>query len=269
MDWEPAHADHSIDSVNILFTFAEPIDGDSFDDLIIPLRRAANAHRFTNRVEGQETAADIPLVPQPGQPVMINIGNVPMTRRVAFQRLADGVVASECSIGVSSFTMWTLRYRRWANFYAELEDLCRAIDGVWPLSQSVKSIRLQYIDRFVSIPGGASHFEVLAEHNPNFLVVPQRDPMAAFHVHNGWFDYDSSPGNRILTNVNIDAGDVRPPQFAGGCRNINFLTLMQFESLSSTLPDPLAQADILHQRLKHLFRQLISSEAAARVGLPE
>ncbi|UPK28371.1 TIGR04255 family protein [Bradyrhizobium sp. 195] len=267
MDWEPAHADHSIDNVSVLFTFTEPVDADSFDEIVIPLRKAATAHRFNNRVEGQE-ASEISLPATPGQPVMINIGAVPMTRRVAFQQAADNVVSSEFSMGVASFTMWTTRYRRWANFFSELSDLYTAIDGVWPLSKRVKSIRLQYVDRFLSAPGGASHLEVLAEQNPTFLTIPQADPTAAFHVHTGWFNYDARPGCRLLTNVNIDAGDVRA-QLGRERRNMSFLTLMQFESLDASLEDPLAQADQLHQRLKLLFRQLISRPAAARVGLSE
>src|ERR1700730_10454202 len=107
MDWEPAHADHSIDNVNVLFTFSEPIDSDSFDELVIPLRRAANTHNLSNRIETQEP--DFPRA-VPGIPFTINVGQVPMTRRVAFQRLADGMVASEFSLGIRSFTLWTVRY---------------------------------------------------------------------------------------------------------------------------------------------------------------
>ena len=268
MDWEPAHADHSIDSVNLLFTFANPVDSDSFDDLIIPLRKAASIHKLTNRIEAQD-APDIALPTTPGQSVMINFGTMPTTRRVAFQQVAENAIISEFSIGVGSCSMMTVRYRRWANFFSELGDLFQAVDSAWPISENVKSIKLQYVDRFISIPGGASHFEVLAESNPKFLVVPQSDPMAAFHVHTGWFDYDSEQKSRFLTNVNIDAGDVRQPQFAGAQRNMTFLTLMQSESLGPSLENPLAQADILHQRLKGLFRQLISKAAAARVGLSE
>jgi uncharacterized protein (TIGR04255 family) len=267
MDWEPAHADHSIDSVNVSFTFAEPIDTDAFDEVVIAVRRAATVHNFSKRIESQEPADQPSLPTVPGQPINLSINLGTMMRRVAFQRPAEDVVASEFSIGSKSLTMWTVRYRRWVNFFAELADLFSAVDSVWPLSARVKTIRLQYVDRFVSIPGGASHFEVIAREMPNFLVIPQRDPTAAFHVHNGWFDYDTLPGVRILTNINIDSGDVRNQP--NGQRFVTFLTLMQYESLYSFLQDPLDQTAALHRGLKNLFRQLISPEAAARVGLPE
>jgi uncharacterized protein (TIGR04255 family) len=270
MDWEPAHADHSIDSVNVLVTFTEPMDGDTFDEVIIPVRRAAATHNFSNRVETQEPAVELPIPSAPGQPMnfAINVGNVSFARRVAFQRQVEGAVISEFSIGSRSLAMWTAQYRRWAQFFGELRDFFRAVDSAWPVGQRVKSIRLQYVDRFLSVPGGASHFQVVAA-TPQFLLIPTDDPLAAFHVHCGWFDYSSKPGIRVLTNVNIDASDVRPPQVAGQQRSLTILTLAQYESLDSFLQSPVENAHELHLELKNLFRQTISSEAAARVGLSE
>jgi uncharacterized protein (TIGR04255 family) len=266
MNWEPAHADHSIDSVNVHVSFAEAMINDAFDEVIIPVRRAAAGHHLNHRVESQEPL-EVPRM-APGQAVFsVNLNAMPMSRRVAFQRVVDGVVAAEFNIGVRNFTMWTNRYQRWGQFFSQFQDIFAAIDGQWPLSSKVKSIRLQYVDRFLSAPGGANHFEVLAG-DPPFLRIPQTDPNAAFHVHTGWFDYDSEPGVRILTNVNIDGGDVRwsPGQEA---RQLTFLTLLQHEAMGTHLDDPVGRTDILHQRLKNLFRQLISDEAAARVGLSE
>jgi uncharacterized protein (TIGR04255 family) len=262
MNWEPAHADHSIDNVNVLVTFAEPVDVDAFDEVIIPARKAAIAHNLTRRIESQE-----PIEIGPGQALVLN-ATIPMSRRVAFQRVADGNVVSEFNIGTRTFAMWTTRYQRWVQFFSQFKEIFQAIDEAWPLSQRVKAIRLQYVDRFLSAPGGASHFEVLAEKPPS-LSIPLDDPNAAFHVHAGWFDYSSIPGVRVLTNVNIDATDIRLPNMADQRRSLTVLTLLQYESLGAGLDDPVNQTDILHQKLKNLFRQLISDQAAERVGLSE
>lgn len=269
MNWEPAHADHSIDSVNVLVTFAEAIDVDAFDDMIIPVRRAAAAHNLTKRLESQEPVEIPQMNLGPGQAVFsVNFNSAPaMSRRVVFQRVADGAVVAELSIGIRNFAMWTTRYQRWAEFFSQFKDIFAAIEDKLPLSQRVKSIRLQYVDRFLSSPGGADHFEVLAANSP-FLRIPLDDPIAAFHVHAGWFDYQSEPDVRVLTNVNIDAGDVR---WSAGqeARHLTLLTLLQHEAQGASLDDPVGRTDVLHQRLKKLFRQLISTEAAARVGLTE
>jgi hypothetical protein len=45
--------------------------------------------------------------------------------------------------------------------------------SVAPVNQRVKLIRLQYVDRFLSVPGGASHFQVVAA-TPPFLLIPVR-----------------------------------------------------------------------------------------------
>ncbi len=267
MDWEPAHADHSIDSVNIIVTFIEPLDSDTFDEVVIPVRRAAAAHNLSNRVESQEpTEIQIPAFP--GQNVSFNFGNISSTRRVAFQRLTETGPISEFSIGSRSLAMSTSQYRRWAQFSGEFRDIFGAVDGAWSLNERVKSIRLQYIDRFLSAPGGASHFQVLAE-RPPCVVIPGDDPMSAFHVHAGWFDYNFEPGVRVLTNVNIDTNDVRLPTATAQQRYLTILTLAQHESLDSFLQAPVERVDALHLQLKNLFRQLISAEVAARVGLPE
>ncbi|NEW95393.1 TIGR04255 family protein [Rhodopseudomonas sp. BR0G17] len=261
MNWEPAHADHSIDNVQVLFSFSEPIDPDSFDEVIIPLRQATSKHNLTNRIEAQEPTP--PAIPEKG--IAIKIGG-PTTRRVIFRRMAENDVVSEFSLGVRSLKLMTSRYQRWAPFFTVLSDVCHAIDQAWSISSNVKSIRVQYIDRFVSQPGGADHFEVLSKACPS-IALPTTDAMAAFHVHTGWFDYDSLPKGRILTNINIDANDIRFSTQPAVRRELLILTLRQIESATNALNDPLNLTDHLHKELKTLFRQLISDEAATRIGL--
>jgi uncharacterized protein (TIGR04255 family) len=265
MNWEPAHADHSIDNVNVQVNFAEAMDSDAFDEVIIPVRRAAATHSLNHRIESQEPIE----VPLGGAPAMfsVSLNAFPASRRVAFQRVVDGTVVAEFNIGARNFTMWTTRYQRWAQFFTQFRQIFAAIDDSWALASRVKSIRLQYIDRFMSAPGGSDHSEVLAANSP-FVRVPQDDPYAAFHVHAGWFDYNSEPGVRILTNINVDAGDVRWSPL-NQPRMLTFLTLLQHEAMGTNLDDPVGRTDILHQRLKNLFRELISADAATRVGLSE
>jgi uncharacterized protein (TIGR04255 family) len=273
MNWEPAHADHSIDNVNVLLTLVESIDPDTFDEIILPVRKVASLHHHTNRVEVQEPI-DLVLPPQ-GQPVAggnlsfaVNLGpGAGVSRRVGFQRLAEGAIAAEFSIGAKTLSIVTNRYRRWSDLFEMTTELLDAIEKVWPIKTKIKAIRLQYVDRFVSAVGGGDHFEIIRRDTP-FLVGSVEDRHAAFHVHSGWFDHKTEPGIRALTNVNIDATDLSSiPSAAAQQRYLSILTLGQYESMDSVLDDPVGRLNQLHLRLKNLFDSIISSEVADRVGL--
>ncbi len=274
MNWEPAHADHSIDNVNVLLTFVESIDPDTFDEIILPIRKVASLHHHTNRVEVQEA---IDLVLPQGQPVAggnlnfaVNFGpGVGVSRRVGFQRLAEGAIAAEFSIGAKTLSIVTNRYRRWSDLFEMTNELLEAIEKAWPIKAKIKAIRLQYVDRFVSAVGGGDHFEIIRRNTP-FLVGSVEDPYAAFHVHSGWFDHKTEPGIRGLTNVNIDTTDLTAiPSSAEQRRYLSILTLGQYESLDSVLDDPVDRLNKLHLRLKNLFGSIISLEVAGRVGLTQ
>jgi hypothetical protein len=89
MNWEPAHADHSIDNVNVLVTFVESIDPDTFDEIVLPVRKVASLHHLTNRVEVQEP---MDLVLPQGQPVVSARqcpGNGPLRQNRAAGRIAQ------------------------------------------------------------------------------------------------------------------------------------------------------------------------------------
>jgi uncharacterized protein (TIGR04255 family) len=274
MNWEPAHADHSIDNVNVLVTFVESIDPDTFDEIVLPVRKEALVHHLTNRVEVQEP---IDLVLPQAQPVAggnlsfaLNFGpGAGVSRRVGFQRIAEGAVAAEFSIGAKTLSIVTNRYRRWSDLFGMTTDLLEAIENAWPIKTKIKAIRLQYVDRFVSAVGGGDHFEIIRPNTP-FLVGSVEDPYAAFHVHSGWFDYKTEPGIRALTNVNIDATDLTSlPASAEQRRYLSILTLAQYEALDSVLDDPIGRLNKLHLRLKTLFGSIISLEVAGRVGLEQ
>src|SRR5262249_33360582 len=110
MNWEPAHADHSIDRAVVTLNWHQPIDANTFDELVVAGRKAAAAHHLTNRADLQD-AMELP----PGGG-MIVLGNFTPPRRVAFQRLDQtNTAVEEFSIGMHRITFFTQRYRRWKN----------------------------------------------------------------------------------------------------------------------------------------------------------
>jgi uncharacterized protein (TIGR04255 family) len=264
MDWEPAHADHSIDQVIVMSTIEPALDPDTFDEMVVAVRRLANAHGFTDRSDQQEPILAPPVAP--GQSFIISLGNeVPTRRRVIYRQIAAGAVVGELSIGATSVSVSTSAYRRWANFSGTFIELFNSLEASAQILSKIKSVRLQYLDRFRSIPGGGDHFEVLSRNSP-FIVDSLRSAGAAFHVHSGWFDL-SEPDVRKLTNVNIDVGDLSGPVPPDMRRQITILCMGQDEALTGVLSDPIERIQSLHLYLKTLFGNVISPEAAARVAL--
>jgi hypothetical protein len=187
MDWEPARADHSIDRVVASISLINATDANTFDDLVATGRRIGAANQLTDRVDLQD-AIELPS----GQGLVLGLGNMTPPRRVVFRRLEanTNTPVEEFSIGAKQIAFATLRYRRWGDFYQLISTVIAAFDQVCPITESAQSVRLEYIDRFQSVPGGADHFEVLSR-DSGFLAPIVRDKDKALHVHSGWFDFET------------------------------------------------------------------------------
>jgi uncharacterized protein (TIGR04255 family) len=263
MDWEPFRADHSIERVAITLTFATRIDGDVFDDLLILLRKSANALQMNKRVEVSEP---LPIEPDAEGFLRMDLtlGPPPSARRVVFQRLTpEGVVIDEVALSVQTFILGTAGYRSWQEFFDLLQKILSALTPISPLLNNLSKVKLEYWDRFVSKNLNADQFEILNRES-SLLTNAVRKKSHAFHVHSGWFDFET-PNIRSLTNANVDTNNVGVGDAAR--RNIAVFTLGQVECLKGELDRPLERLSELHIALKTTFRDIISAEAAERVKL--
>src|SRR2546430_1022781 len=102
-----------------------------------------------------------------------------------------------------------MQYRRWEDFFKLILSSIGALDNIYPVTQNVKSVRLEYTDRFRSNSEDADHFEVISK-DSEFLVPVVRNKKTAMHVHSGWFDFET-PTIRQLTNINIQVAELNPP----------------------------------------------------------
>jgi uncharacterized protein (TIGR04255 family) len=264
MHWEPARADHSIDRVVATLNFPSPIDANSFDEIVVAARKAAAVHHLTNRMDVME-----PVTVPAGQNV-INLGlefGAP-PRRIIFRRIEQGtdVALEEFSISPQRITLMTIRYQRWVNFFQILKSTVNDIATSYPAIPPVRSVRLEYVDRFNSTISDADHWEVINK-DSDYLAPTVRGKNNAFHVHSGWFDFET-PEIRWLTNINIDINDVEIPPPPEPIRRITVLSLAQVEMLGAdNLDNPLDRIDTLHGHLKSIFASIITPEAAARIAL--
>jgi uncharacterized protein (TIGR04255 family) len=265
MHWEPARADHSIDRVVATINFANPIDANSFDEVVVAARKAAAVHSLTDRFDVIE-----PITLPAGQNV-INLGveliQVAPPRRIIFRRMEPGtnIAVDQFSVSMQRITLETSRYRRWVDFFEMLKGTVSDIAASYPTILSVRSVRLEYFDRFNSTTPDADQWEVINE-TSDYLSPAIRDKNNALHVHSGWFDFET-PQVRRLTNINIDITDVEIPPPPEPIRKIAVLSLAQVEALEGVLDSPLERIDAHHGYLKSIFGKIITPEAAARVAL--
>jgi uncharacterized protein (TIGR04255 family) len=258
MNWEPAHADHSIDRVVATLSFANAFDPNTFDELVVSARKVVASYKLTNRLDQQE-----PIQFTPGAAILS-----PSTfRRVLFQRIeAPNVVVEEFAIGQQRVAFGTTRYRRWEHLRRLITDTLTGLEQVSPILAGTQSLKLEYYDRFQALSADADLFEVI-DKSSVYLSPVLQSKTTALHVHTGWFDYESG-NQRRLTNINIDANDAASVP-AGGSKFVTILSLGQLDALGGMLADPLLALDGLHDYLKDLVRATITPEAAVRVGLAE
>lgn len=263
MNWEPAHADHSIESVNAIFTLAAPIDPNIFDEILVAGRKAASAHQFSHRVEGIEP---LQLNAPAGAEVVFDLTNAQTRRRVAFQRIADGKAIGEFAIGSTSFALSSTHYTSWTDLVGMLGDLLKPVDVVSGVLRQVQAVQLQYVDRFVSTIPRARAFEVVSAAS-KYLAPVVGNAESAFHSHIGWFDYLTETTRR-LTNVNVDlVDDLPPPTGQGQPSRLGILTMARLEARDTPFENPLDELHKTHYYLKELFQDIITEDAAARVHL--
>lgn len=268
MQWEPARADHSIDRALVSIKLRRAIDPDLFDELTVVGRKAASQLSLTNRVETVDPIEVQATEGADGIKAQIRLDRLPRAnpRRVHFQRLEpDGGIAYEFAIGQQLITFATLRYRRWADFEELMTSIWNSLMEAGLNTVEIKAARLEYLDRWISHPGGGDHFQVISQETVH-LTRTAAEKSFALHVHSGWFDFMSDT-IRQLTNVNIDIQDVPVGSPGDNQRKIRITTMREHEALMGVLDDPLGRVNEIHIGLKSLYRSTITLEAAHRVGL--
>jgi uncharacterized protein (TIGR04255 family) len=260
MNWEPSRADHSIERATASILLVRHLDANIFDEMIVAGRKVAATQHLIDRADMAE-----PLEIAPGSAALIDMAKMP-PRRVVFRRLdTDKISVEELSIGALRIGFGTLRYGRWEDFFGKLKTCLSALNAIYPITDNVKTVRLEYVDRFNSTTEKADHFEVINKHS-DFLAPAVSSKTAALHTHCGWFDFETA-SIRQLTIVNIDVNDPPIPPPPQPRRSISVLSVGQFEALQDTLDRPIDRLDFLRDALKSTFGKVITSEAADRVAL--
>lgn len=265
MDWQPARADHAIDRAATVINFAAPLEPDTLDDVIIKVRQVAKSHHMTNRIEVTEP---IEIQAKDGLPPKLTELDLAMQqpRRVVFRRMDIGnTLVEELSISNQRMILSTRKYRRWSDFYSVLIDATNAVAETFDIRNNVKSVQLEFVDKFHSDKQRADHFEILAKDSP-YICASVASKTNSLHNHSGWFDYEGET-TRKLTNVNIDVVESDAVNNSITTKSISVLTMARYEALDGSLAEPIERINELHVYLKKAFECIITKEAAIRVAL--
>lgn len=269
--FEPLHAAHAIDQVQIAINLAQPLDEAKFK----AVREAMQV--FTADLPG---LAEIQRVSFGfGQAAgFANVGNPPaVPNGFVMHRVApNGAVESEVTITPQSITFRTTLYTRWDKVWEQFGKYLKAIIGTYAANTQLLQVVLTYVDKFVW--NGLS-----ADCQPKLLLrmsSPYISPHVfeisdMWHIHTGAFIVADSQTKRLM-NINIDCLD---EQTINSVRRIvgitttltdifNQVGLNEFQVSGIDAFEKLQdRLTMLHAKSKELFKGVISDEMCKRIDL--
>jgi len=191
---------------------------------------------------------------------------------VIFDRIKpDGNIAWRLNVNERNILVNCLEYSRWHEIWPRMHSLLNASAEVAiKPSNRIVNLTLQFIDIFEW--NGVQPYDIRQLLNLDGRILPAdlAGRGSLWHVHQGWFERLTSLSlqGRALKRIHIDAVTM------GKTPAVKFDTTIRFD-----LAEPIVHSDILgtdmganlyetlHQESKRLFRSLLSSEAAKRIGL--
>lgn len=279
--WNPINPTHSIESMTVAVTFAEPMSSPVYRKVIRELERTTNERG--------------PFFPQVIKGLEINIqgDNQPALR----QTNTDGMIFQKNSLVRDIFGVVTNRpveqielqrnriaysnmnYSNWNDVKILFGDLLDSSFELISEIVDISSIRIQYLDRFISEKDGN---EVSAEGviDPKSEYVSPHIFRATdlWHSHTGKFEIAQKDKIKRLLQVNIDAVDIALPGLSHGTRSITVLTAVEMRFLQPSADKEDIGSDShsqsrkerlneLHSEVLDLYRKVLDEKMASRVGM--
>ncbi len=213
MPWSPAHPNHAIERVTVLFQFGENVPSRLWESILAQASERSSALGFTSAVDEME----MNFMPLPvGQPAPGAVfpqmffghggGNQPAQTRAGrtFQVIEDGVVREQLSLRRNLFFYSIPTYTSWIDLRDRIQNLVSSyLDSVMA-SISLSTMKLEYWDRFVfeGAEEGLSYSELFREGSRNLPAFPF-GLTDLWHSHVGYFIPSNSAARRLF-NLNVD-----------------------------------------------------------------
>jgi len=268
MSWQPAHKAHAIERVSITFVFESELPSKQMDRLLNAVAAIAPSQGMTTISEDHEldlTAAAQPIAGMNFAPSQ----SVPIGK--TFQSVINGQTREAAAIHNKQFSYISTNYIRWADFRQRVDNIVGSVLSTALESAYLDSLKIEYWDRFV-FSGDIDkcrYGELLKEskYSPGFIGGQE----GLFHSHVGFFA-DSGKSLRRLVNLNLDAVDLRGTS-GRTYRSVGIYTMVQdsftHEGAPVNAAAALSTSDVMHDILKGILVDVISSTMADRISLKQ
>lgn len=198
------------------------------------------------------------------------------TSGLSFGRLdEDGVAVERFTSALDHIHIMTNSYIRWGPFFKKASEFIERIYDVYADNLVFAATKVEYWDRFDFRSDGQPSIKALIRPSCPWLSSSLTEESEGAHCHSGRFDRLDDKLRR-LTNVRVDYGDY-PGRDGVNTRSAIIYTMLQDAANAPgyaetgrnayTAADVLCMLDKQHLALKDLLRDIITEQAAARIGL--
>jgi len=277
LEWEPHQAAHSIELVATALNFSEPLNDVAWKRVVRDSEGPARAAGLSEKANLQGFEITIGL---PQQTAPAPLVGVQFLRTTAVDSPAGSVqrkLQEAVLINKSGLIFQSAVYSRWEAYSSRIQLLLRPALRTALHSVGVANIRLEYKDSFRHLGDGKPLARTLLNPDSRLIAPHVFDNEQLWHSHTGFFESAPNCKERLI-QVNIDSNfgfDISRPQeqfrmvaiTTGVQNNFDVSQSQPIENEEELANFYLAMVESLHGRAIEVFKNLVSSAIAVRIGL--
>jgi uncharacterized protein (TIGR04255 family) len=279
LHWEPLHESHSIEVAAVAVNFREVLTEISWRKTVRDAETVCRTAGITEKTAMNAVQFTIGAGGAPGPATPSQVDAMVFTRSAAVDVPGVGLqkaMLETFSVSRSGLNYQTTAYTRWDAFYSRMRSLMRSpLHGALH-AVSTANLRIEYKDSFRFRGDGPPVASDLLNRASPLIAPHVLNNEKLWHSHTGFFE-DAEGCEARLVQINIDANLATRLGETEQFRTVSILTAVQ-NNFAVVPPDDLDNEDdqvtfqldmfdSLHLRSIELFKQIISDETAARVGM--
>lgn len=275
MQWEPFHESHSIELAAAAVNFAEPLTEVVWRKAVREAEAVAKAAGLSEKSAMNSVQFTIGPGAPTTTPAAVEAMNFVRSAAIETPVGIQKAAVETLSVARAGLTYQSAAYTRWEAFNERIQMLLRSPLRSALYAVSTANLRLEYRDSFRFRGEGAPRADGLLNRESSLISPHVFETTELWHSHTGFFE--KADGSDRLVQINIDSnlsarlGEKEP------FRTVSITTAVQ-NNLNPPTPEALdndsdqailqlRMFDSLHARSIDLFTQIVTNEAAARVGI--
>lgn len=270
-EWHPVRPLHSIECVATVLTFNEPLT----EFLVKRILRHAERIALDAGLPERNDVRSVHVALAPDQ---VHAART-QVEGLAFQRLghqtpSGRLLLEDLVVSRSDLVYRNFEYVRWNDYVRKINDLLIPLAQLSAGGTAMRSLRLEYQDRFM--PADHSNLRIDRLLKPHPMIAPHVfETRDLWHSHAG--KLESVEEDKLLVQLHIDlvSGQMPGPN-PQELFSVGIMTGFERRyaknklDVESNVNESIAgHLDDLHFRSKDLFRSILTPQVAERVGLGE